>query len=501
LSDSKSGEQGGPGFIGDEEPDAGEFGIGGEEPGQLQGHLSYATEVGGILEDGGVKEYGFAGYRIQEAVPRPRMFGSIAIGSLVTFETNKIGKSRVLLFSFSGGLANALNVILGPLILRKVGLAEYGQLSVALWVFSILATISEFGVQAHLLSLYSRGGEDGRRGIRDSLYLKAGLLLVSFCLYWAYRLWFPHPAPVKSLVGWYLIALAFSTLHLEWFFIANGRLRVLLGSRAAVSGAYACLVVAWYFSPYGLAALAVCAGLSQFAGSALFFANIRPLERVARLGMPSLGGMARTFARIVPLAATQILSPFFMGSGVFLMERFGFAKEMIGAYSIANRVAMGVLSFILPLIFYLIPQMKSRPGLMKSLPRILGLSALPMPVLAVAGPILIWGFYRFSDRGAEHFGYTVSAFLVLLIGLYLNLVRVPFVSQTVAGGRYRRYFLIHLAACMPVILLSAYPWLPATPAWIPWLVCLPEALATGCFLILSRTGAEEDLKEPPVFPA
>ena len=35
---------------------------------------------------------------------------------------------------------------------------------------------------------------------------------------------------------------------------------------------------------------------------------------------------------------------------------------------------------------------------------------------------------------------------------------------------------------------GAFPFLPATPAWIPWLVCLPDALATGTFLVLSRAG-------------
>jgi O-antigen/teichoic acid export membrane protein len=424
--------------------------------------LADPPEVGGILEDAGVQVNVFAGNRH---------------GSLVT-ESSKFEKSRVILFSLSGGLANALNVVLGPLILRKAGLSGYGMLGLALFVFSMLATFSEFGIQAHLLALYAKGGDAARRGIRDCLYLKAFLIIAALALFGLYHAYYPHPPLVKSLVGRYLLALVFSTMHLEWYFNASGRIARLMVSRALVTVTYSVLVVGWYFSPLDLGSLAWAAGVSQVLGTAVLLKGFHPARRLAALGPPSWQGITTVFARLSPLAATQVISPFFLGAGLFLMDRLGHPPDLIGAYSISNRLALGVLAFILPVILYIIPRAGGMTGPRMPPLRVLGLAALPVPLVAAGGALVIWLFYHLSGRGGEHLGYSLRAFWVLIIGLYLNLARVPFVSRVVAAGRYRGYFLFHLIACAPVLFVAAWPHVPISPEGIPWLVCVPEAIVT-----------------------
>jgi O-antigen/teichoic acid export membrane protein len=383
----------------------------------------------------------------------------------------------LFLFSSSGALGSLIGIVSGPLILQKAGIAHFGFLGLAIFMYGLFNTIADFGIPAHLIASTSDPGNRSDAGIANALAVKAALFLAVVALYAGYALGYPHPAEVKAVAGAYLSVILFSVNHLEWAFISGRRHVELAVGRLCSAIAVVAALAWWYFSGSALWMIPLAIALGQAAELAYLAARLRSRPLGVRLEPISLSRMKAVFTRVAPLASTQILSPFFIANGIFLMDRHLAATEWVGAYSVSQRVIMGWLGLTSPLFLFFIPKLAGRQA-GTGLKRILGVSAALSCGLFVAGAVLIKIFYVVSGEQGGYFGYSLGVYAILMAGIFFSFSRLPAVSLLVSRGRYRRYFLIHLLGALPGVALAVAPAGSVPIAAIPWLVCVSELIAT-----------------------
>jgi O-antigen/teichoic acid export membrane protein len=400
------------------------------------------------------------------------------------------GEGRdIILYTASGGFAGFVGILTGPLILAKAGLADYGALGLAAFVFTFFSTWTDFGIQAHLISAGStnRPSPDFAHEAASAFGLKALLLAAAGLAYLAYWKFYPHPPLVKTLAGFYLIVLPCSTSNFEWYFIGRSLHFRLAVSRFLTAAASVLLIVWWYRAGEGISFIPLSVAASQALGAAYLAWRIRLDRRLAQFAAASWCRIGQLFKLLLPVAGTQVLSPFFLGSGIFLMERVGAPAESIGAYGVAQRVIIGWSALIVPLVFFFIPKSRPAGGGNPFLGRLAASGGISLMLMA-AGLGIIGFYYWFSGASPDYLRFSALAYSVLLVGIFLNLLRLKYVSALVAEQRYHLYFLIHLAAALPVMAAAVFPPYDLPLLLVAGIACLPEAIATACVIAASRPG-------------
>jgi O-antigen/teichoic acid export membrane protein len=393
-------------------------------------------------------------------------------------------------YILSGALLGFINILFGPLILHKVGLSAYGMLGLAMFTHSLLFTLAEFGVQAHLVSVLANKPAHIRTEIASAFVFKGiayGLALVAFG---AYVLYYPHPREVKALVAVYMSVTLFSSTHAEWFFIGS-RLHWDLAKSRILSGCISIFLITWwYFWGTGLWFIPVCSALSQFSAIVYLLSRTGFRDKLTLIKYASWSRVLSLLKELLPMAATQTLSPFTLAAGIFLLDRLHFSKAVLGAYNIPQRVILGWLSLAGPMVLFFIPIMTK--NFKKD--RFVGhfwYSVLASLVLLPIGMAMIKGFYLFSHADLGFQNYSLKVYAILSIGIFLNFLRIRHVSQMVFEQKYIEYFLIHLTACSPILFIGFVYQIALSPLGVAWLVCMPELIATSLFLIVERTGANK----------
>jgi O-antigen/teichoic acid export membrane protein len=151
-------------------------------------------------------------------------------------------------FTISNFIPSAVSVLMGPLILRKVGLEDYAVLSMAAYLLSLVFIYSDFGGYPHLLAAFSKQSGDRFRDLSSALVLKGALLLLSFFLLGAFALWHPRQDLLYPFLALSMIGLALPTMNAEWYLIAEKRYFQIFLSRLVLNGSLILLICAWLFS-------------------------------------------------------------------------------------------------------------------------------------------------------------------------------------------------------------------------------------------------------------
>ena len=400
----------------------------------------------------------------------------------------------MLTFTASGSLQSLIGIISGPLILRKAGLAQFGYLGLAVFIFGLCNTLADFGIPAHLIALTSRPGAE-RAGVADAFALKAAMFVAMLALFLGYSAYYPHPHEAKLVAAGYLLVILFSAANLEWVFISERRHRELaIGRVAAAVLTLACLL-GWYFLGSALWFVPVGGAAGQAAELAYLGWRLRERPPAFGLGTPSFARAWAVLRKVAPMAAVQVVSPFFLANGIFLMQKQRAPEEWIGAYNVSQRVLIGWLGLAGPFILFLIPKLAREGGYRgarKLIPAAAGLTV----VLAVVGSLLIGIFYAVARSHIAYLGFSLRVYAILMIGLFLNLARLQAVSYILSRGAYRIYGLIHFVGVLPGIAMALAPAGMLPIGLIPFGVSIPEAIATVLALAwagrLARRGGPRD---------
>jgi O-antigen/teichoic acid export membrane protein len=387
----------------------------------------------------------------------------------------------IWMYSFSSVLMSSINIILGPLILKKVGLTNYGAIGLAMFVFSLFFTFVDFGTQTHLISIYSKNDFDRKKRVVNCLFMKFLLLCFAIILFTGYFNYYPHDILVKRLSAVYCFMIIASITHIEWFFISSRNYFILIKGRIIVALIGYAGLIFWLFYLKELWFIPLFLGLAQLGGLVYLYLHSAFIFRLSLTRLISFNDVAKTFTKLMPMAGTQILSYFFIASGILLMVKIHGQSDIVGAYSIAQRIINGLIMLVVPLVLYFIPFTKNDRKI--SLAKVLMYSVCISIFFVTAGSLIIKIFYHISSVEKYYLGFSLKIYGILSIGVFFLLLRTVYVSAFVYSERYKQNFLIHFIGCLPVLLIYFIPHLYFAPVSIAGLVCIPELIVTSLFIL------------------
>ncbi|MEO7776818.1 MAG: oligosaccharide flippase family protein [Fibrobacteria bacterium] len=387
------------------------------------------------------------------------------------------------LFTLSNILPSLMGIAIGPVILKIVGLEEYGTLGLAAYFLGLIVTYADFGCYAHLLASFSKKDPDKNSSLAISMLLKAILLLVALAIISALALKNNRHDDLYHLLDLFLIGAFLSPLNVDWFFIARGRFGELFSARLVQNAAYLGLVLIWHAVPRQDSwILPIITGLSAAAGTGWLLKSlgIKKLqsvyEAVRKVSLPAVWVHIK---RLFPMAASQLVTPYFLGYALAWYSMCTPDKRLVGEFSIPYRLAIGFSSLVGPFVHFYMPRLVAT-GLIP-LGKILRLALSACLLFFITAIPLLWTYFRVAGIEMQRLPFAIQSFSILLLAVFFIAVRTAFVGQTLLKGRYAVYFAIHASSCLPTLVLSwiARGTIPGEA--VPWLACLPDFLATLAF--------------------
>jgi hypothetical protein len=300
---------------------------------------------------------------------------------------------------------------------------------------------------------------------------------------------FPRQDALYAVLGLYLISIPIHPTNAEWYVMASKRYRDLLHSRLVSAAATLVLTFAWLESDgLNIFFLPVIFFLSSLAGSA-WLARILDRGQLAA-GFRSLRkatprGIGTAFLRQLPVASSLLVAPYFLAYALPWYSIAVSDDDKVGAFSVAYRLVIGLSALVSPMVYFVIPRMQ---GGSTSFRKAFGLSSVASLAFWGAGSGILWLYFRLSGTDFGLFGFSLKNFSILMIGFFFLCMRTPYVGRCLAAGRYREYFLLVVASCLPVILLSTLSRGSVPAGAIVWLACLPDIFATLGFIAFGSFG-------------
>lgn len=388
-------------------------------------------------------------------------------------------------FTLSSILPPFVAVMTGPLILRKVGLENYALLGLATYFLTLAVAYSDFGSYSHLLALYSKHSASRHTDLGNAFLLKAFLWIGLFVALLAFVVWSPRKDAIYPLLALSMLNLVLPSTNTEWYFVARKKYFQLFLIRVLMVGMQLGLTLIWFFSDLKNILYVPLIGLLSVLSSSLLLIGFLGWELIEKwisaLRQVSLGGLRILTFRLLPIAATLLITPYFVAYALPWFSLVTADKKLVGAFSIAYRLIIGFSSLVGPFVIYSMPRSAaSTRGV--TLSRILGFSLLAAAIFWILGIGILRYYFRVSSIDPVLFSKTCRYFSVLLLCIFFMCVRTSFVSRSLVSGQYKAYFLIHFSSCMPVL---AFSWLGKnwiSSDWVPWLACLPDFFATVGFL-------------------
>ncbi len=388
-------------------------------------------------------------------------------------------------------------MILGPFLIRKIGLEEYAVLSLAIYFYNLALGYSDFAAYTHLLVSFSRSAPERRIDTSTATLLRTAILGLFFCVLLVFGIYLPRHDALYPLLAIFMLGIPISPINFEWYFIAKKEYASLFGIRMLALGVLGGLLIVWFTTNLRPSPLFFpIAGLVSAAASAVLAVRLLGLHRTSEwltaFKAVSVRRLVSLFLKLSPMASTLLTAPYFLA---FALPWYSMAcadKKLVGAFSISYRLVMGMSSLMAPLVFYLIPRGNDtthRPSLGKtvlmSLLITVGLWFLGLPIL--------WGYFHFSEANPALLPHSFSAYSVLMVGFFFLSLRTPYVGHWLVSRRYGLYFFGHFFSCLPVLLLSTLASGRIPPYWVVWLACLPDALASTFFISFDvlRSGSDK----------
>lgn len=396
----------------------------------------------------------------------------------------------VFWYGLASALPPAVGLVLGPLVLKKVGLENFALLGLLGYFVGLASTYSDLGGFSHLVAAFSKNSPSRVSDAVNFFYLKAilcCLVVATLCV----SAWiFPREDPLFSLLAISFLGLPFSLLNIEWYFIARRRFFSLFQARATMLAIQVVLTLTWVYSSFeSMLFLPLLTTISTASAFLLllshlpkgWFSGLIPAWKNA-----SLQNARALAVRLFPIAATNLLAPYSLAYSMpwFVMSTPD--KELQGTFSIAYRLIMGFSALIGPMVYFSMPILANRS--LFSMRKILVLSIAATAVFWVSGILVLHAYFAISDINSDWFPHARGYFSILLLALFLMCVRAPLVGKLFMAHRYREYFLFHFFACLPIVMLSLVSKTWISHKWVPWLSCLPDLLATALFIIYFYIG-------------
>lgn len=305
---------------------------------------------------------------------------------------------------------SALQVVLAalitPILTRRVGVGQFGQLALAIVVAQLLGVILSFGLPFGAQKVFA--GEDGDRRSRGVLAISAVLAVVaSLVVILAAPVWGPAVG-LDSVLDARLAALWAAFFALTWTSLAMLRSRDKLRMATFVAalqslGAQAAGVLLLYWWAPTVASylwgLIIGQGAAAVAGLLALTPDWSALAAIRRCGETFLFGLP-----MVP----QELSGWILGVGDRVVIRHDLGSAAVGRYSVAYNV--GNLGFIL-LVFvtqawmpriYAVSDRVARSRLLASSRDMMNLLLIPVVCgLAAGAPVVLEVWVPKSFHPAE----------------------------------------------------------------------------------------------------
>lgn len=405
----------------------------------------------------------------------------------------KTGQSGAVWFFLATAMPPLSALALGPLILDKVGLEEYAIIAIALYFFNQAYSYSDYSSYTHLLVVFSRNDTHRKVEIGNAIILKLVILSFFFLALLYFSLYKQREDNLYQLLAVFMVGIPFSQATVDWYFIARKRYQQLFWARLFAVGQLSCLTVIWCFSSYEASwfvpLIALVSGGTGLACLLILLGRATVMEGVRTLGHVTPRTVANLAYRLLPTASVLLLNPFFLAYALPWYSMIESDPKSVGSFSIAYRIVIGMSALVSPLVYFMIPRVAGSNEL-PSLRKALAISGLAAAGLWVAGMPVLWVYFRFSGVETRFFYESLYTFSVLMVGLFCLCVRSPYVGRWLVAGKYRDYFLIVAASCLPVLIVSGF-FRENTPAkTIVWLACVPDLLATIGFVVYSRLRAK-----------
>ena len=376
-------------------------------------------------------------------------------------------------------------ILLGPLVLKKVGLEEYAVLGLATYFVNLVTGYSDFGSSTYLLTIYSKGAPDRRKVLGNAVLLKLCLLAISFGVFSFFLYRYPRTDDLYSLLGIFMLGLLLPSVYMEWYFIARRNYFRLFLSRSLLMAVQTILLLAWFQSsfksPRFIPFISLVSGVAGSVYLLWLLGARRIMEGMAALGSVSFHGLRSIFSRLAPMAASLLLTLYLLAYALPWYSLTCPDKKLVGAFSIAYRLILGMSSLAAPLVIYSIPQ-NAASNRSPSFSKTLGFSMLAAACFWALGVPVLWFYFHLSKVDPGLFRHSLRAFSIMMAGLFFLCLRTPYVGQRLIHAQYRAYFLILLASCAPVMAISWIGGKRLPYEWVPWLACLPDLLTTIGFV-------------------
>lgn len=398
-----------------------------------------------------------------------------------------LGRHRqAVLFTISNLLPSLLGIALGPLVLRKVGLEEYGVLGLATYFLGIIVAYADFGAYAHLLSVFSKKAPDRHAHLASAFVLKGALLLASLAFLLVRSRLAPRNDDLFQLIGLYLLGALIGPLNVDWFFIARKRIENLFWSRLIQNLSQLSLVILWYFSPYHDALQFALISCLSAAMASLWLLRSLGASTVGRFLRDaraiSFGKVYRLALRMFPIAASQLVTPYFLAYSLAWFSLCTPDKKEVGAFSVGYRLIIGFSSLVGPFVHFFMPRDISAQTKVP-FGKILPIACAAGGAFWLIGIAFIRIYFKMSSMGEHWIPSVDRSFSILILGVILLSIRTFAAGHCLLDGHYLTYFFIHLISCAPILALSWGYSYPALSYWVPWLACIPDLLATSLFMI------------------
>jgi len=392
-------------------------------------------------------------------------------------------------FFVGNALPPMVAIVLGPLVLRKVGLETYAVLGLATYFFNLIVAYSDFSTSTHLLASYARRAPSRHQELGNALALKGTLFVFFAAAVAVSSRVFPRSDGLYGLLGIFMISVLLPSANVEWFFLSRKRYKDIFRARIASVAIQVLVTLAWFYSARSdalfvpLSALMAGVAASAVLVRLLGFGPLRSAVRA--LQGASFGGATRLLKQIFPVAAVLLVAPY---SLAYALPWFSLAspdKKLVGAFSISYRLVIGAITLVAPGTLYLISRGGGRRA-RRSLGSALVSSALLCVGFWLIGLMILRFYFALSHLDSGLLPYSVRVFSILNVGLFFLCLRTPYVADFISAGKYRTYFMVHLVSCAPTLLLSWMVGKRMPSEWVVWLACVPEVGATLLFLFLAR---------------
>jgi O-antigen/teichoic acid export membrane protein len=385
---------------------------------------------------------------------------------------------------------SALQVILSsavtPILTRRVGAGQFGQLALAIAVMQILGPVFSFGLPFSVQKVFA--GENGDRRARGVLAASAVLGAAGwFAVVLAVPAWGPAVGIDRGLDA-RLAASWGASFALTWTALAMLRSRdnlgmvIFIGALQALGAQGAGLALLYLWAPTITSYLwgaAVVQGVAALTGLLALRPDWPALAAIRRTGRALLFGL--------PMVAQQ-LSAFILFAGDRIVVRHDMGSAATGRYSVAYNVgSLGVVLLVfvnqawLPRILA-VPDRASRSRLLASSRDVMDLLLVPVVCgLAAGAPVVlrIWAPPSFNPGGLAMIA-AIVALCTFPYGQFLSNLRA-----LMSEGKTGRAAVMTLVAAAVNVGLNI--------AMVPFFGITGSAVATVLsYLLLAR------LTRPPV---